>query len=63
MLYQKILTDDMPYQLMLNRLYSFGDHRHADIEFHYAVRGSFEIIVEKKEYKINDILAVVTLIL
>ena len=54
MLYQKILTDDMPYQLMLNRLYSFGDHRPADIEFHYAVRGSFEIIVEKKKYKINE---------
>ena len=33
MLYQKILTEEMPYQIMLNRLYGFGDHRHGDIEF------------------------------
>ncbi len=54
MLYQKILTDDMPYQIMLNCLYSFGDHRHADIEFHYAVKGSFDVIVEKKTYRVNE---------
>ena len=54
MLYQKILTEDMPYQIMLNRLYGFGDHRHADIEFHYAVKGSFDVIVEKKTYHVNE---------
>jgi len=54
MLYQKILTDDMPYQIMLNRLYAFGDHRHADIEFQYAVKGGFDVTVEKKTYHINE---------
>jgi len=54
MLYQKILTEEMPYQIMLNRLYGFGDHRHGDIEFNYAVRGSFEVIAEKKTYTVNE---------
>ena len=55
MLYQKILTEDQPYQLILSGLLSgFEEHRHADIEFNYCVSGSFEVIAEKKSYTVRE---------
>ena len=38
MLYQKILTEEQPYQLILGRLSGFAEHRHADMEFNYCTR-------------------------
>lgn len=54
MLYQKILTDEAPYQLVLGKLNEFVEHRHADIEFHFCVRGSFDIIIDKQLYHLNE---------
>lgn len=53
MLYQKILTDEAPYQLVLGCLNEFTEHRHADIEFHYCVEGSFDIIIDKQRYHLT----------
>lgn len=54
MLYQKILTEEQPYQLILGRLSGFAEHRHADMEFNYCVRGSFDVIIDKKSYHVNE---------
>ncbi len=54
MIYQKILTDGMPYQLLLSELGAFTEHRHADIEFNYCIKGSFDIIIDKKKYHVNE---------
>lgn len=54
MLYQKILTEDSPFNLSLDSLGGFTEHRHADIEFNYCIKGSREIIIEKKKYIINE---------
>lgn len=54
MLYQKILMDEMPYCLILSELGEFAEHRHADIELSYCIKGSFDIIIDKKKYIINE---------
>lgn len=54
MLYQKILMDDAPYDLELWSLAGYVEHRHADIEFNYCIRGSREVIIDKKKYVINE---------
>lgn len=54
MLYQKILTEEMPYQMRVGVLRRFEEHRHADIEFHYCIRGSAELTVDKKSCRLNE---------
>lgn len=54
MLYQKILTDDMPYHLSVSSLYGYEDHRHADIEFQYVIRGSLDVVVDKTSYRVDQ---------
>jgi xylan 1,4-beta-xylosidase len=54
MIYQKILTDGMPYELILSEFTAFTEHRHADIEFNYCIKGSFDIIINKKKYHVNE---------
>lgn len=54
MLYQKILTDGRPYELILSEFGVFSEHRHADIEFNYCIKGSFDIIINKKKYHVNE---------
>lgn len=54
MLYQKILTEEMPYQMRVGVLRHFEEHRHADIEFHYCIRGSVELTVDKKSCRLNE---------
>jgi len=54
MLYQNILKDDQPYQLLLGRLNPFTEHRHADIEFSYCIHGDFDIFLDKKQYHLNE---------
>ncbi len=54
MLYQKILTAEAPYQLVLGKLNEFTEHRHADIEFHFCVKGSFDIIIDKHPYHLSE---------
>ena len=53
MLYQKILTEEQPYQLHLGRLSGFAEHRHADMEFNYCVCGSFDVIIDKRRYHVR----------
>ena len=53
MIYQKILTDEKPYQMALGQLNKFNEHRHADLEFNYCLEGSFEILVEKNLYRVE----------
>ena len=53
MIYQKILTDERPYQMTIGHLAGFDEHRHADLEFNFCLEGEFEIIVEKKRYKVE----------
>ena len=54
MFYQNILTEISPYQARVGRLYEFGEHRHGDIELNYCVKGSLEVVIDKKKYKINE---------
>lgn len=54
MLYQKILMEEEPFQLRLGRMKEFAEHRHADIEFNFCVKGSFDIEIEKKRYRVSE---------
>lgn len=54
MFYQNILSDLSPYMARVTALDAFGEHRHADIELHYAVRGGFTATVNKKNYEIGE---------
>ena len=46
--YQNILTEIAPYCVKLMHPNVFGEHRHADIELHYCIKGSFEVIIDKR---------------
>lgn len=54
MLYQKILMDEEPYQLRVGTFRAFEEHRHADIEFNYCVRGGFDIMIDKKRCHVGE---------
>lgn len=54
MLYQKILMDEEPYQLRVGSFSAFEEHRHADIEFNYCVRGSFDMMIDKKRHHVGE---------
>ncbi len=54
MFYQNILSDLSPYMARVTALDAFGEHRHADIELHYAVRGGFTATVNKRNYEIGE---------
>ena len=54
MFYQNILTEISPYQARVGRLDGFGEHRHGDIELNYCIKGSFEVAIDKKNYKIEE---------
>ena len=54
MLYQKILMNDAPYNLTVDPLTEFVEHRHADMEFNYFIRGSRKVIIDKKTYEIHE---------
>lgn len=54
MFYQNILTEISPYQARVGYLEGFDEHRHADIELNYCIKGRFEVVIDKKNYKINE---------
>ena len=54
MLYQKILSNDSPYKMTIGPFRKFDEHRHPDIEFHYCIRGSFDILIDKTLYHLNE---------
>ena len=54
MFYQNILTELSPYSARVSSLSFFGEHRHADIEIHYPLRGAFEVQLNKKSYTVKE---------
>jgi len=54
MFYQNILTEISPYQANISHISGFGEHRHADIELDFCIKGSFEVEIDKKRYTINE---------
>ena len=50
MLYQKILNSDTPYMVKTGKLTAFSEHRHADVEIHYVLKGQVNIVIDKKKY-------------
>ena len=55
MLYQQILKDERPYHLILGENITFGEHKHADIEFCYCLGDDPMIIsVDKSTIEIKD---------
>lgn len=53
MLYQKILSGETPYFVATGTLCSFPEHRHADIELHYCIRGTVKIMIDKSIYQLH----------
>ena len=54
MFYQNILTEISPYQAFVGRINGFGEHRHADIEINYCIKGSVEVAIDKKKFVVNE---------
>jgi AraC-like DNA-binding protein len=54
LLYQKIFTDEKPYYIGIGRLAEFPEHRHADFELNFCVKGEFDIIINKKTYHVKE---------
>lgn len=50
MLYQKIITGETPYHVSVGHIKPFAEHRHADIELHYCLSGSLDIVIDKTLY-------------
>ena len=53
MIYQKIFTEEKPYSIMLSNVSKFPEHRHADFEFNFCVEGEFDIIINRKNYRVG----------
>ena len=50
MLYQKILSGEMPYRIRLGTYGEFAEHRHADIELLFCIEGNLRMRINKTEY-------------
>ena len=53
MLYQKIFTDEKPYHISVGSLSPFPEHRHADFEMNFCIEGGFDIILDRKKYRVE----------
>ena len=53
MLYQNILREASPYQARVGSLMGFKEHRHADIELSYCIKGELCVEIDKKSYKLR----------
>lgn len=55
MLYQKLLTGVRPYHLSVSRFHhGFEEHRHPDIEFSYCLSGSYDLIIDRQRYHLQE---------
>lgn len=54
MLYQKMLIGNNPYFVALNKMSSFTKHRHSEIELSYCLKGSYDIIINRKLYMLKE---------
>jgi len=53
MYYESILTEDSPYKLWVGNLGCAGEHRHADFEIVYCLKGSFVSRIDNELYEVN----------
>lgn len=53
MLYQKLLMGDRPYFVAIGNTPAFEVHQHPEIEISYCMEGSYDIICEKKQYRLT----------
>ena len=54
MIYQKIFTDEKPYNIGLGRFVEFPEHRHADFEMNFCVSGEFDIVINRRPYHVRE---------
>lgn len=54
MLYQKLLSGVAPYYLDFSGGGPFELHCHPEIELNYCLKGSYNIIIDQKEYTLNE---------
>ena len=54
MIYQKIFKDDQPYRIGIGGFSNFPEHRHADLEFSFCLEGEYDIIIDKKTYRVKE---------
>lgn len=57
MLYQKMLMGNSPYMVFCSKSKQskpFELHKHPEFEFHYCLSGSFNIIINKQQYTLNE---------
>lgn len=52
MLYQKIFGAEAPFKLSVSTLPEFPEHRHGDLEMHFALEGEFNIMIEKETLRV-----------
>ena len=46
MFYQKIFGAEAPFRVTISQLQAFPEHRHGDLEIHFAMNGGFNIMNE-----------------
>ncbi len=54
MIYQKIFTGDSPYHIGIGSLPEYPEHRHADLELNFCISGSFQIVIDGKNYRVEE---------
>ena len=54
MFYQKIYGAEAPFRVTISQLQKFPEHRHGDLEIHFAMNGGFDIMIEKEIYRVPE---------
>ena len=54
MIYQNLITGTKPYMVLLSDRIGYNVlHRHSEIELHYCLKGSYDIIIEDQRYTLT----------
>lgn len=53
MIYQNLHLGDPPYFLASNAIVAFPAHTHIEIELFYCTEGSYEMIIDRKNYTVS----------
>ncbi len=53
MLYQKLLMGDRPYFVAIGNTPAFETHQHPEIEISYCMEGYYDIVCEKKQFRLT----------
>ena len=54
MLYQKLLTGSRPYFCSVGSCSGFEEHRHPDVEICYCLSGSYQVIIDRQCYLLEE---------